>query len=333
MKTKISDSVFIATLLFGIGLLFLLSLRSGPAQIPFNEILSFRTWTVFSEKAVILQEIRLPRSLLAVLVGMSLGLCGAAMQGYLRNPLAEPGILGVSGGAALGSILVFYTGLSSKYLIALPLGGLGGAFAMILLVYALAGSRSSIQTLVLAGLALNALAFALTTFFLYMIPNPYARLEILFWQQGSLLDRSLDHVMLAAPWILIGTYILMKTARDLDALTLGEEAAASLGVNLRRLRWKMILGVAFAVGGAVSICGNIAFVGLVVPHFIRPWVRNQPGKLLGFSALGGALLLLAADILVRWIPIQGEIKLGVLTSLLGAPFFIYLVFRMRRCFS
>ncbi len=305
---------------------FLGSLYVGPMKIPL--------WNAFlhpsSEGAFILWDIRLPRAILGLLVGATLGLAGAAMQGFLRNPLAEPGVLGVTGGAALGAVLVFYTGLASVFSLALPLGGILGAFLSVLLLYLFAGRLANVQTLILAGVAINVIAFSGTSLVLNLTKDPYAVLDIVFWQMGSLADRSFTHVFLALPFILIGWGWLFWDRRALDALSLGEETAASLGVDLKALRLRMILGTALCVGAAVSVCGSIGFVGLVVPHLLRPFVGHEPGKLLGVSALGGAILLLLADIAVRLIPSIVELKLGVVTSLIGAPFFILLIFQMRR---
>lgn len=283
-----------------------------------------------AESSFVLWEIRLPRALLGLLVGATLGLAGAAMQGFLRNPLAEPGVLGVTGGAALGAVLVFYTGLAAVFSFALPLGGILGAFLSVLLLYLLAGIMTNPQTLILAGVAINVIAFAGTSLALNLSKDPYAVLDIVFWQMGSLSDRSFTHVLLALPFILAGWVLLLWDRRALDALSLGEEAAASLGISLKRLRTRIIFGTALCVGAAVSVCGSIGFVGLVVPHMLRPFVANRPGRLLGVSALGGAILLLLSDIAVRMIPALMELKLGVVTSLVGAPFFILLILQMRK---
>jgi iron complex transport system permease protein len=283
-----------------------------------------------SVATLVITELRIPRALLGALVGASLGLAGAAMQGLLRNPLAEPGIVGVSGCAALGAVLVFYTGLSAALPLALPLGGIAGALVAVLLLYILAGRRSSTLTIILAGVAINAFAGALTALALNLAASPFAFLEIIFWQMGSLADRSLDHVFLCLPLMLVGWVLIFSTGHDLDALSLGEETALSLGVNLTKVRGLIILGTALAVGSAVAVSGVIGFVGLVVPHLLRPLVGFQPGRLLPVSALGGAVLVLAADIAVRVIPTGTELKLGVLTAIVGAPFFLYLVHRLRR---
>tara|TARA_R110002111_G_scaffold199828_1_gene265266 strand:+ start:41706 stop:42719 length:1014 start_codon:yes stop_codon:yes gene_type:complete len=280
--------------------------------------------------SIIFEEIRLPRTLLALLIGASLGLSGAALQGMVRNPLAEPGIIGVSSSAALGAVVVFYFGLASAFPMALPIGGIIGALLAVVFLYLLSGKNSSMLTLILAGVAISSLAAALTALALNLSPNPYASLEIFFWLMGSLADRSFTHVWLILPPTLLGWWLTLSTRRDLDALSLGEETAQSLGIQLQSLNKRVILGVALAVGSAVSVSGGIGFIGLVIPHLIRPWVGFQPGRLLLTSALGGAALLLAADIAVRLLPTQQELKIGVLTALLGAPFFLHLILKSKR---
>ena len=283
-----------------------------------------------SPAALILLDLRVPRALLGLLVGASLGLSGAAMQGLLRNPLAEPGVMGVSGLAAFGAVLAFYTGLSGIFPLALPIAGIAGAVMAVGLLYALAGRSGSVLVLLLAGAAITSLAGALTTLALNLSPNPYASFEILFWLMGSLADRSFDHILLAGPLMIAGWLLLGTAGRALDALTLGEETARSLGFALGSVRLRLIAGTALAVGAAVAVTGAIGFVGLVVPHLLRPLVGYQPSRLLVPSALGGASLVLGADIAVRLIQTGPELKLGVLTALIGAPFFLALVLRLRR---
>lgn len=279
---------------------------------------------------LIMVEIRLPRALLGALIGGALGLSGAVLQGYLRNPLAEPGLIGISGGASLGAVTAIHSGLASAVALALPLGGLIGAVASTVAVLALAGAASGPITLILAGVAVSSVAGALTSLALNLSPNPFASVEMLFWMMGSLGDRSLLHVWLAAPMIAMGAAVLLWTGRSLDALTLGDDAAANLGVDPGRLRLAVVAGTALAVGAATSVAGTIGFVGLVVPHLLRPFVGHQPSRLLWASLLGGAALVLAADVAVRLISPAGEIRLGVLTALVGAPFFLWLVVRTRR---
>lgn len=279
---------------------------------------------------LILEEVRLPRALLGLLVGATLGLTGAALQGLLRNPLAEPGLIGASSGAALGAVLVFYFGLASASAMLVPLGGVAGAFLSLGILYLLAGNNPSTTTLILAGVAISAFASALTSLALSLAASPYAIYEIVFWLLGSFTDRSMDQLRFAAPFMVLGAVLVASTARGLDALTLGEDTAATLGFNRASLKARAVLGTGLAVGAAVSVTGVIGFVGLVVPHLVRPLVGHQPGRLLLPSALAGAALLLAADLLVR-LPTGGpEPKLGVVTSLIGAPFFLWLILRTRR---
>jgi iron complex transport system permease protein len=278
----------------------------------------------------IFAELRLPRALLGVLVGGSLGLCGAALQALLRNPLAEPGILGASSGAAFGAVIVFYFGLASQQSIWLPTGAVGGSLLALGVLYTLAGKRADIVTLVLAGIAMNALAAALTSLALNFAPSPYAALEILFWMLGSLADRSLPQVLIALPIMIPGWLLIMRAARGLDALTLGEETSLSLGLDPRHTQRLVILGCALAVGASVAATGVVGFVGLVVPHVLRHWVGHLPSRLLVPSFLGGALLTVVADLAIRLMPPGPELKLGVVTALLGAPFLFHLVRQLRR---
>ncbi len=280
--------------------------------------------------ALVLMELRLPRALLGALVGFSLGLTGAVMQGYLRNPLADPGILGISSAAALGAVVVLYGGLAGSLSLALPLGGIAGAALAALGINLLAASGTGTLGLILAGVGLSSLAGALTALALNLAPNPYAALEIVFWLMGSLADRSMDHVWLCLPLMALGWVLMLSTARALDALALGEDTAASLGFDLVLVRIRIITGAALAVGSGVAVSGAIGFVGLVVPHLVRPLVGARPGASLWPSGLLGAALVLSADLIVRLLPTRPELKLGVATALVGAPFLIALLFRRER---
>lgn len=284
---------------------------------------------------LVLTEIRLPRALLGLLVGASLGLTGAGLQGLLRNPLAEPGLIGASGGAAFGAVLVFYSGLTLGSIglgtaMLVPVGGIAGALVALAVLYLLAGRNPSIVTIILAGVAISAFTGALTSLSLNLAPSPYAALEIVFWMLGSLTDRSMLQVWFALPFMAAGWLLVASTWRALDALSLGEDTAATLGFSMRSVTLRAILGTGLAVGAAVSVTGVIGFVGLVVPHLMRPLVGQRPASLLLPSAFGGAALVLAADLLVR-LPVNGpELKLGVVTALVGAPFFLWLILRTRR---
>ncbi|MEE2525827.1 iron ABC transporter permease [Hyphobacterium sp. HN65] len=280
---------------------------------------------------LILMELRLPRLLLGLIVGAALGLSGAALQGYFRNPLADPGVIGVSSSAGLGAVAALYFGLSALSALALPVlailcAALGGG--LLLLV---SGRGASATMLILSGVAVGALANALVALAMNFSSNPWALSEIAYWLMGSLRNTSWTEVQLAAPLVALGGVILMTTARDLDALSLGEEAARAVGVNLRSVQIRLVLGTALAVGAAVSIAGAIGFVGLVVPHLLRPLVDHQPSRLLVPSALGGGVLLILADAGTRLISGDGTpLYLGVMTALLGVPFFFHLIRRMGR---
>lgn len=326
------QSYFLLLLVLGLVViaLFILSLLTGPANIGLSQAVRALISGEGDAVVMVMREIRLPRALLAVLIGASLGLSGAALQGYLRNPLAEPGLLGVSGSASLGAVLAIYSGLSLVFPLALPLLALAGAFASVFVVKLLAGRHAGTLAVILAGVALASLAGALTALALNLSPNPYAAMEIIFWMMGSLADRSMTHVWLAAPFILIGCLLLLSQGRAYDSLTLGSEAAASMGISLVRVQLLTILGTAAAVGAATAVAGSIGFVGLVVPHILRPLVGSRPSRLLPASACGGAALLLAADWLVRIIMPGRELKIGVLTALIGAPFFLWLILKHRR---
>lgn len=280
--------------------------------------------------ALVMVELRLPRALLGLMVGFSLGATGAALQGLLRNPLADPGVIGVSGAAALGAVIAFYSGLAGFLSIGLALGGLAGAGLATALLVLLARQGAGTTALILSGVAIGSLAGALTALALNLSPSPYAVMEVVFWLMGSLADRSLDHVLLAAPFMAVGWILLLGAGRALDGLSLGEETARSLGFDVMRLRLRIVVASAFAVGSAVAVAGAIGFVGLVVPHVLRPLVGHQPGPLVLVSGLGGAVLTLAADILVRVLPTHPELKLGVVTAIIGAPFLFSLLWRMRR---
>ncbi|NNU80198.1 iron ABC transporter permease [Halovulum dunhuangense] len=309
--------------------LFAASLAIGPAPIPTPDALRALIAGGDDPAALILREVRLPRALLAALVGFGLGLSGAALQGFLRNPLAEPGVIGVSATASLGAVLMFYTGVAGAALWVLPAGALTGAAVAVLVLLALAARAASTLTLILAGVAISSLAGALTSLVLNLSPNPFASYEIIFWLLGSIKDRSMEHVWLALPLMLAGWALVLSTARALDALSLGEEAATGMGVALSRVRLRLVAGVALCVGAGTAVTGAIGFIGLVVPHLLRPLTNRMPGALLLPSGLGGAALLLAADIAAR-LAIEGrELNVGVLTALIGAPFFLWLVIRSR----
>lgn len=279
---------------------------------------------------LVVRDIRLPRTLLAGLIGGTFGLAGAALQGLLRNPLAEPALFGAPQAAAAAASLIIAFGLASVTSFAVPLAGIAGALISIGGLVAIAGRRASLSVTLLAGLALASFAGAATALILNLAPNPYIALEIAFWLLGSLQDRSTDHLILAAPFLVASWVLLAFHARAFRALTLGEEAAASLGVDLDRTRLMVVIGVALGVGAAVAVVGSIGFVGLVAPHLVRRAVGSDPARVMLPAALAGAALLIAADIGVRLVPGAIEIKLGVVTALIGVPFFLAMIFSERR---
>lgn len=329
--------------------IFVIELTTGPSSIDFSVIAA----SLFSPDAltidqsklselgtdilhngpgldeIIFFEIRLPRALLAVTIGATLGLAGAALQGLLRNPLAGPGLMGVSNCAALGAVIALYFGWSGLSIYAVPIAGMAGAAISVILIFLLAGHNSSIMTLLLAGVAVNAVASSLISLALNLAPNPYAMSEMVFWLLGSIANRSMSDFYLALPFMIVGWILILTGARFLNALSLGEDTAQSLGFHLSRERAIIVSGVALSVGAAVSVSGNVGFVGLLVPHLLRPLVGHEPGRLLLVSALGGALLVLLADVTVQNLTSGHELKLGVVTALVGGPFFLYLIIKTR----
>jgi iron complex transport system permease protein len=285
-------------------------------------------WTT-PNAALILGELRLPRALLAVTIGGGLGAAGAAMQGYLRNPLADPGLFGIAPGAALGAVLSLLLGYAASAWL-LPLFALAGAGGATLLLALIAGRAGGIALFTLAGMMIASLAGALTSLAISLAPNAFATSEIVVWLMGALTDRGWPDVALAAPLTLAGIALLRLAGRGLDALTLGEAAARSLGVSPARLQWLLVAGVGLTVGAGVAVAGVIGFVGLMVPHMVRPFTDRRPSSLVVPSALAGALLVLVADCLCRLLPLVTELRLGIALSLIGAPFFLHLLLQMRR---
>ena len=276
---------------------------------------------------ILFEQIRGPRIALAALTGFVLGLSGAAIQGLFRNPLAEPGLLGASNGAALGAVAVIYSGLASTLSFAVPLVAAVSALISVLLLLALAGRGASSLRLILAGFAVSAFAGAGIALALNLSPNYFAALEIAFWLLGAVENRSWLHVWLALPGALIGCALLLRSARALDGLALGEDVARSLGIGLTGLRLQVSIGLALAVGAVVSVTGVIGFVGLLAPHLVRPLFGALPSKTLLPAALVGAILLVLADSFIRLIPTANELKLGVLTAFLGVPLLLALLLR------
>lgn len=313
------------TMLLALGVLLAaaLSVAAGKVWVPLD------AWTAADPRSIIIVELRLPRTLLALAVGAALGMSGAAMQGYLRNPLADPGLFGVSSGAAFGAVCSLYFGYAAQTWL-LPGFALAGAAATMAALALIAGRSGSLILFTLAGMILTSITGSLTALALSLAPTPFAASEIMTWLMGALTDRSWNEVIVSVPLIVLGMAVLARTARSLDALTLGEQAARSMGVDPRRLQLAVTVGVALTVGASVAAAGVIGFVGLIVPHLVRPFAGHRPSATLLPAALGGALLLTVADSLVRLAPTVSELRLGIAMSMLGGPFFLYLLISMRR---
>jgi len=306
------------------------SLMVGPAPIRPGAVIAALIGQADAITRDIVLQIRAPRAILAVLIGAVLGLSGAALQGLLRNPLADPAVIGTSNAAALGAVIALYFGLARTFPLALPGMAVAGALIGLLALLPVARRGEGPSTLILAGVAVSALAGAGVSLALNLAPNPFAVSEIAFWLLGSLTDRSFQHVVLAAPLILIGAALILLQARALDGLALGEDAARSLGFDLDRVRLMIVAGVAIGVGAAVAVSGAIGFIGLIAPHLVRPFTDGRPSRALIPSALAGAALLSLADLAVRLVPTSTELRLGVVTSFIGAPVFILILLRGRR---
>jgi iron complex transport system permease protein len=299
---------------------FLMSLIAGKYWIP------PAIWFSPDPRWAIVTELRLPRAILGLTLGAGLGLSGAVLQGYLRNPLADPAVVGVSSSAALGAVAAIVLGVGGGTLGIFACAMIAAAGSMALLAALTWRAQSSVQ-FILAGTVLASLSGALTAFLISLAPNPYAVAEAIDWLMGALTDRSIDDVRLAVPFIVVGSALLLLTGRALDALTLGEAAARSLGVRLGRVQALIVLGTGLTIGASVAVTGVVGFVGLVVPHLLRPIFGHRPSALLLPSALGGAALVLVADSLCRLAPGAGEVRLGVAMALIGAPFFLVLLLR------
>ncbi|HUD30132.1 MAG TPA: iron ABC transporter permease [Novosphingobium sp.] len=308
----------------------LASMSLGPVALSESRILAALTGHGDAIAQAILFELRLPRTLVGLLVGAMLGLAGAVLQGYLRNPLAEPSVLGASNSAALGAVAAIYFGIADWNVVMLPLLSITSGLVALGLLFALSGRSESPLTLILAGIAVSTLAGAGISLALNLSSNPFAAMEIMAWLLGSIENRTMEHVWIALPCALLGMGLLLYDPRALDALALGEDGARSLGVDLRRTRRRLLLGLAIGVGGAVAVSGSIGFIGLIVPHLVRPLTDRSPSTVLLPSLLGGAILLVGADILVRLIPTASELKLGVVTAFLGVPVFLVHLLRERR---
>jgi iron complex transport system permease protein len=324
------QQLYFILLVFSIPLFFCWHILSGPTALSVISATSDLLKGEASTQALILSEIRLPRALLAVCIGISLALSGAALQGLLINPLASPDLLGVSQSGVLAAVLVLYYGLAAVSWFVVPLAAMSGALIAVAFIFSLSGKYQGALTIILIGIAINAMTSAMTSLALNFAPNPFALQEVYFWMLGSLSNRSTNELFFALPFMLLGWVLIFSRRQFLDAMSLGEDTARSLGFNLKKQKFLLISGVALCTGTSVAVSGNISFIGLMVPHLLRPLVNHEPGRLLVYSAVGGASLLLLADTLVQNIPGAQELQVGVITAALGGPFFLLLIFKNRQ---
>ena len=323
---SVSQPTLIAVLIILLTIIFFVSLWVGPIQLDPGQILNISGDS--TPHALIFWQIRLPRSLLALLAGATLGLTGAVMQGYLRNPLASPGLLGNASGAALFSVVLLYFGIYSTFW--LPVAGMLGSFTALMLVLLMAGNHASMTVLILSGVAINAVCAAAMALLLNLAPSPWAVRDLYLWMQGSLSNASVTDLTIITVPLVIGWFLLLRHAKSLDALTFGEDTAVSMGVDIKKLRITIVIGLSLAIGAVIPVTGIIGFIGLVVPHILRPLTGYLPSRLLIPSALTGAVLLLIADLFVRLLTTGTELRIGVLTSMVGGPFFIALIIKHRK---
>lgn len=319
-------------LLAAVSLIALLaSLIIGPAALPPDEALA----ALFGDgpASVIVRDIRLPRALAAFLAGAALGAAGAALQGLLRNPLADPGVLGVSSIAALGAVIAIYFNLSLAAFWMTPAAAIFAAGVATALLYALGAGRLSATRLILIGVGLSSFAGAAIALVMNLAPNPFILSDLVNWLFGAVTNRSFADLALTAPFIAIGLAFALMSAPGLSALSLGEETAASLGADMIRTRMLAIGGAALMTGGAVALAGAIGFVGVVAPHLARPLTGHDPGRAIIPSALIGGAMLALADLVIRLAPFEQELKLGVAAALIGAPAFIWIAARTQRIAS
>ncbi len=324
--TQVYLVIALLLILIGVGLV---SATFGQAPLSIAQVLEGLSGPEDSGLSIIIRELRLPRIILGMFVGAALGFSGAALQGLLRNPLAEPGVIGVTASASLGAVVAIYFGLTAFSTYAVPVFSMFGALLATMVVLAVAARDASVLTLILTGIGLSSLATALISLVMNFAPNPMSLRDMVLWMLGSLENRTTDDLSLAVPFIILGWLLMIGVGQGLNALALGEDAATTLGVNLKRLRWRIIAGTALSVGAAVSVCGGIGFVGLVVPHIVRFFVGSEPRHILLPSAIAGAILLTLADIITRLPFGNGQLQLGVVTAFIGAPVFLVIVYKTR----
>ncbi len=318
------NPVLIGGLIVASALLILAAIMLGSTPLGTRQILQALMGQGPAGDAIVLWDIRLPRAIAAYAVGAALGLSGAALQGLLRNPLAEPGVLGVSASASLFATFTLYFGFSAISSLVLPLAAIAGALVATSFLAVVASRVNSVVALILIGVGISSFSGALMTLLMNFAPNPFSLSDMINWMMGTVANRSFEDILFAAPFLILGSMLILSSGRDLSAFTLGEEAASGIGVNLTAVRMKIVFGTGFCTGAAVAIAGAVGFVGIVAPHLVRPHVDHEPSATLLPSALLGGVILVAADIFIRVAPTAAELKLGVVAALLGAPIFIWI---------
>lgn len=319
-------------LVAGSALLILLSLFIGPAEIAPGDALA-ALFTDQGALSAIIREIRLPRALAAWLAGACLGAAGAGLQGLLRNPLADPGVLGVSAAAALGAVIALYFNFAAFAFWTTPIAAILSALGATALLYALGAGRVSTARLILIGVGFSSFCGALISLAMNLSPNPFALTDLINWLFGTVVNRSFRDLAIAAPFAGAGLLMIAAAAPGLAALTLGEETAASIGANLKRTRALVIAGAAFLVGASVSVAGAIGFVGIAAPHLARALAGQNPARILLPSIMLGGAMLAGADLFIRMLPFDQELKLGVAAALIGAPGFVWIAATSKRIAS
>ena len=339
MRVSARLAIGAAILLALVLVVALISLSLGPVDIPTSHVaaiilasIGFDVAEFARTEQLVIDQIRLPRIIVGASVGTALGVAGATMQGLFRNPMADPGIIGVSAGGALGAVIAIATGTAALFFLALPVFAFVGAMAAAFLVYGIAavGGRFSMATLLLAGVAVNAFLGAIVSAIIIVLPDNEALREILFWLAGGLDSRSWEHVRIATPLIVASTAVLLLMSRDLNLLMLGDDEARSMGVRVGATRIVLLAAAALATGAAVAVSGTIAFVGLIIPHTLRLVLGPDNRVLIPLSALAGAVFVILADTVARTIIEPAEFRVGILTAFVGAPFFILLLIKNKR---
>ena len=318
------NPALIGGLIVASALLMLAAIMLGSTPLGTRHILQALMGQGSPGDAIVLWEIRLPRAMAAYAVGAALGLSGAALQGLLRNPLAEPGVLGVSASASLFATFTLYFGFSAISSLVLPLAAIAGALVATSFLAVVALRVNSVIALILIGVGISSFSGALMTLLMNLAPNPFSLSDMINWMMGTVANRSFEDILFAAPFLILGAVLILSSGRDLSAFSLGEEAASGIGVSLTTVRMKIVFGTGFCTGAAVAIAGAVGFVGIVAPHLVRPHVDHEPSATLLPSALLGGVILVAADIFIRVAPTTTELKLGVVAALLGAPIFVWI---------